>query len=163
MAEPCLRHEVRGRTLRRAGRGSSRFLRPLICLDALPEPRRCARGTFGRATEHVRVTPDHLGGYGLGHISKCKGTLLLRYARVIDHLQQQIAQFVLQLRHVSAFDGVGDLVGFFDGVGSYGPERLFQVPRTTGARCPERGHDGQQIGDRFSRLVVHSAAFQTSC
>ncbi len=47
----------------------------------------------------------------------------------IDDLQQQVAQFVLQVVHIAALDGVGYLVGFFDGVGRDGREGLLPVPR----------------------------------
>ena len=50
----------------------------------------------------MRVAPDHLGGDGVGHIVEGEGALLLGHARVIDDLQQQIAQLVLE-RPVSPF------------------------------------------------------------
>ena len=33
------------------------------------------------------------------------------------HLQQEIAEFVAQIAEIAARDGVGDLIGFLDGVG----------------------------------------------
>ena len=58
---------------------------------------------------------------------------LLGHARVIDDLQQQIAELVLQVGEVAARDRVGDLVGLLDGVGRDRREGLLEVPGAAAA------------------------------
>jgi len=41
-------------------------------------------------------------------------TALLCDSRMEDHLKQEIAEFVLQMRHVALLDRVRDFVGFLD-------------------------------------------------
>ena len=111
------------------------------------------------AAEHVRVAADHLSCDGVDHVGEGEGALLLGHARVIDDLQQQVAQLLLECAHVALLDGVGDLVGFLDGVGGNGPEILLQIPRTARARRAQRRHHGQKIGNGLARLVAHHRAF----
>ena len=72
-----------------------------------------------------------------------------RHARVIDDLQQEIAELVLELREIAALDRIRDLVGFLDRVGRDRAEVLLEVPRAAGARRAQRGHDLDQAGDVF--------------
>ena len=51
-----------------------------------------------------------------------------RHARVIDDLQQEIAELVLEVGEIAALDGVGDLVGFLDRVGRDGLETSARDP-----------------------------------
>ena len=71
----------------------------------------------------------------------------LGHARVIDHLKQKIAQLVLQRRHIPPGNGIGHLMGFFDGVGGDGGEGLHLVPRAAPHRIAQGRHDGAQIAD----------------
>jgi hypothetical protein len=103
------------------------------------------------------MAPDHLGRDRLDHIGEGKRAFLLGHARVIDDLQQQIAQLLLERPHVLALDRVRHLVGFLDGVGSNRPEGLLEVPGTAAAGCPQRRHDGQEIGYGLVRLGGHCA------
>jgi hypothetical protein len=121
----------------------------------LPEARRCAGRALGLGAEHVRVAPDHLGGDGLDHLGEGERAFLLGHARVIDDLQQEIAQLVLQRARVTFLDGVGDLVSLLDGVGRDRLEGLLQVPGAAAARRAQRRHDGQEIIDRLARAGGH--------
>ena len=94
--------------------------------------------------EDMRVPPDHLSGDRLDHIAEGEGILLLRHAGVIHHLQQEIAEFVAQIFEIAARDGVGDLIGFLDGVGGDGRKILFEIPRTAAAGRAQRRHDLEQ-------------------
>ena len=52
-----------------------------------------------------------------------------RHPCMEDHLQQQVAELVLQVVHVAAVDRVGDFVGFFDRVRRDAREILREIPR----------------------------------
>ncbi|MNC66658.1 hypothetical protein D3C75_1170810 [compost metagenome] len=58
-----------------------------------------------------------------------------------DDLEQEVAQFDLQLLHVGALDGVGDLVGLLDRIGGNGREGLFDIPGATAVRIAQANHD----------------------
>ena len=62
------------------------------------------------------------------------------------HLQQQVAQLVAQVFKVAALNGVNNLIGFLNRVGSDGGKILLQVPRTAGARRAQGRHDPDQRG-----------------
>ena len=68
----------------------------------------------------MRMPPDHLGGDGFDHIAECERILFLRHAGMKHHLQQEIAEFVAEIVEIAARDGVGDFIGFLDGVGGDG-------------------------------------------
>ena len=117
----------------RAGLGAGEPLGGLMRLPAV------GRIGAGRGREDVGVAADHLVGDGAGHVGEGEGPLFLGHARIIDDLQQQIAQFVGQRDQVAGTGGVGDLVGFFDGVGSDRGEGLHAVPRAAGRRVAQGG------------------------
>jgi len=74
---------------------------------------------------------------------------LARHLRMVDDLQQEIAEFLLERRHVVALDGVGDLVGFLDGVRRDRPEGLVDVPRAAVLAVAQPRHDREQAGQRI--------------
>ena len=54
------------------------------------------RATVAAAfTENMRVAADHFRCDGFGDVWKSKQAFLFRHARMIDDLQQEIAEFVL--------------------------------------------------------------------
>ena len=73
-----------------------------------------------------------LFGDRLDHVAEIEGALLLGHAGVEDDLQQQVAEFLLEIGKIVARDRVGDLIGFFERVGRDGREVLRQDP--TGSR-----------------------------
>jgi hypothetical protein len=97
----------------------------------------------------MRVPPDHLGIYRFGHVSELECASFLRDARVIDHLQKEIAEFILQIRKITAKNGIRHLVGFLDGVRRDRLECLFKIPRAAGARRAQRCHDLKKPLQRF--------------
>jgi hypothetical protein len=68
---------------------------------------------------------------------------------VVDDLQQKIAQLFLERRKVVALDGVGHLVGLFDGIRRDGAEGLVDVPRTAVLAIAQPRHDREQAGHRL--------------
>ena len=89
----------------------------------------------------------HLVADRRDHVAEGERAGFLRHPGVEDHLQQQVAQFVLQLAQLAAVDRIGDLVGFLDGVGGDAGEVLLQVPRATAGGIAQRRHDPEQGGD----------------
>ena len=114
----------------------SRFACPLRGLDRFPglALRPGARHLGG--AEHVRMAADHLVGDRSRDFLEIEQAGLLGHLRMVDHLQQEIAQLVLEVLEIAPRDGVGDLVGFLDGVGRDAREILLEVPRT--AACGSR-------------------------
>jgi transcription elongation factor GreB len=121
----------------RSGRPLSKFL----CL-----PGNGLRGGIagGGIAEHMRMPTYHLVGDAFRDIGKCELSGFLGHARVVDHLEQQVAEFVRKRREITLRDRIDDLIGFFDGIGSDGVEGLGLVPGTSGGGVAQRGHDVQQ-------------------
>ena len=82
----------------------------------------------------------------------------LGHARMIDHLQQQIAQFLLEIDPIASRDGVGYFIGFFDRIGRYRPKILLDVPRATLVAVPQRRHDFDQARYVFRWLHENPCA-----
>ena len=92
----------------------------------------------------MRMAADHLAADGLDHVIETEGAFLFGQLRVIDRLQQKIAQFLAKLGTGAARDGIGHLIGFLDRVGSDRIEILLEVPRTAGLRRAQRLHDSAE-------------------
>ena len=73
--------------------------------------------------------------------------MLLGHARVECHLEQKVAQLVLEIVQVTARDGVSHLVGFLQRIGRNALEILLQIPRATAAGRAQRRHDLDQPGN----------------
>jgi hypothetical protein len=63
---------------------------------------------------------------------------------VINYLQQEIAEFATEIVEIAARDGIGDLIGFLDGIGRNGCKILLEVLGATGAGRSQRRHDFEQ-------------------
>ena len=133
----------------------------LLGLDLFPH----ALGHAGAAglfvAEDVRMAADHLFGDRLDDIAEGEFASLFSHLRVIDDLQEQVAQFVAQIVHVAARDGVGDLVGLLDRVGSDGRKVLLDVPGTAGSGVAQGGHDLDEAGNVAGRL--HRSMLALDC
>ena len=103
-----------------------------------------ARAFIRDAGEDMGVAGLHLVGDGGGHVMEREMPGFLGDAGVEHHLQQQIAQFVPQRRHIFARDGVGDLIGLLDGIGRDGGKALRHIPFAAPHRIAQPRHDGQQ-------------------
>ena len=80
------------------------------------------------------VAADHLVVDRTGHVLEGEGALLFSNTGVEHHLQQQVAEFFLQIAKVVPFDGVGHLIGLFHRIGGDGGEALRQVPGAAALR-----------------------------
>ena len=141
----------------RAARGATRS--PLLGLDLFPEPLGRSRSARSLVAEHMGMPTDHFPRDAVDDVVKCEGVLLGSQLRMIDRLQQQIAQLFLQIGHVLSSDRVGDFVGFLDGVGRDGCERLLQIPRAAGVWRAQRRHDGDEVGKALWRCVGHGRSW----
>jgi hypothetical protein len=66
-----------------------------------------------------------------------------------DDLEQQVAEFIAQGRHVFALDRLGDLVGLLQRIGQDGAEGLLQIPGTAVLGIAQARHDGDESVDRW--------------
>ncbi len=106
------------------------------------------------AVENVGVPANELVGDGARDVVEVEGAFLFGHARVEDHLQQEIAQFLAKCVAVAALDGVGYLVGFLNGVGRNRAEILLDVPRAALGRMAQLRHDRDQtvdVGTHFGK------------
>jgi class 3 adenylate cyclase len=92
----------------------------------------------------VGEASHHLVGDRGRDIGERECLLLLGHARVIDHLEQEIAELVGQGSEIVPSDRVGNLVRLLDGVRRDGCEALFPVPGAARLRRAQRGHDVEQ-------------------
>jgi hypothetical protein len=64
-----------------------------------------------------------------------------RHAAVEHDLEQQIAQLLLEFRHVAQRNRLGHFIGFLDRVGRDRVEILGQIPRATMVLVAQSSHD----------------------
>ena len=86
------------------------------------------------------MPPDQLAVQMPQHIDDREVAGLVPHLRVEQHLQQQVAQFLRQVRPVLALDRVQYLVGFLQRVPADGGKALLAVPRASARRAQPR-HD----------------------
>ena len=123
-------------------------------LERFPVARlRIGIGDIGVA-ENVRMPAPHLVGDRFDDPVEIECATLLGHARMEHDLQQQVAEFVAQVGHVIAIDGIGDFVRLLDGVGRDGRERLCDVPWAARSRIAQPRHDGEQRIDAIARRRV---------
>ncbi|MEI9886938.1 MAG: hypothetical protein WDN08_10665 [Rhizomicrobium sp.] len=67
--------------------------------------------------------------------------------RMIDDLEQEIAELVLEAAPVPVRDGAGHLIGFLDGVRRDGVKALGVMPGTAGPGIAQPAHDLDEGGD----------------
>src|SRR3569833_4398506 len=111
-----------------------RALSLLLSLDALPGALHVGRRQSAVLVgEDMRMPPDHLARDRLDHVAEGECVYLLGHTRMKHDLQQQVAQFVLEVMELAARDRISDFVRLLDSVGRNGREILLEIPRTTGA------------------------------
>ncbi len=92
----------------------------------------------------MRMPPHQLAVQLVEHIGDGEMALVGRHLGIKQHLQQQVAQLLGQMRKVAPLDGVEDLVGLFQRVFANGIEGLLAVPRAAARRAQPR-HDGHRL------------------
>jgi len=115
------------------------------------------------------MAADHLLADGSRHVFDVESADFLGHAGMKHDLQQEVAQFLPQGNKVGLLDGIGHLIGFFDGVGRDGGEGLLDVPGAAPLRIAQAGHDrdealkgpagiGKDIGLGRSLGMLHGGA-----
>ena len=114
-------------------------------LDAVPKTLHLVgRHASGFLTEHMGMSPCHLRRDGVHNITERERTFFLCHACMKHHLQQQIAEFLLQVLEIAPCDCLRNLIGLLDGVGGDGREGLLQIPRASSFGRAQRRHDVEQ-------------------
>ena len=100
-----------------------------------------------RVTEHMRMAPEHLVANRADDVGKGEISGFAAHLGVEHDLEQQVAKFVDQPRHVAAIDGVQDFVSLFDRVRCDRRETLLEIPRATAFGVAQTRHDGDEAID----------------
>ena len=79
------------------------------------------------------MAPYELVVHRAGDAVEVPVSLLLEQQRQEVHLEEQVAELVVELRRVVRERGVGDLVGLFDGVRDDRASGLLAIPGALGA------------------------------
>ncbi|MNN07168.1 hypothetical protein D3C81_1199860 [compost metagenome] len=95
--------------------------------------------------EHVWMAAHQLVGNAVDHLVETEALLFAGQLRVVDDLEQQVAELLAQVGEVATLDGVGDFIGFFQGVGDDARVVLLQVPRAAMLRIAQARHQVQQV------------------
>ena len=112
---------------------------------------RAGRARLGVA-EDVRVPAHELFVYGPGDLVEVPLALLLEEQREEEHLEEEVAELVEELRGIVRERGVGDLVRLLDRVRDDRASRLLAVPGALGPEAPG------QLTELAERAVCAHAA-----
>src|SRR5687767_8122546 len=103
--------------------------------------------------EDMRVTPDQLRAHPLGNRGEGAGAALLQEQRQEIHLEENVTQFVLELRVVALRGRVRQLVRLLDRVRDDRALVLLAVP---GAFDPQATGDLVEPGKRGGGVAAHA-------
>ena len=78
------------------------------------------------------MAADHLGRDRLDDIAEGEHASFFGHTGMKDDLQEEVAEFVLQVHQVVAGDRIGNLIGFLDRIRCNGGKVLFDIPRAAG-------------------------------
>src|SRR3546814_18204122 len=95
----------------------------------------------------LRVAAFHLVAERVGDIVEPEQAIVGRYLAMEYDLEQQIAKLIADRSGVAAGDRVGNLIGFFDGIGRDGREILREIPLATAVGIAPLAHDAEQAID----------------
>jgi hypothetical protein len=102
---------------------------------------------MGALAEDVRVAALHLVRNCGGDVVEGEGAGFLGHAGVKDDLEQQVAEFVLEVGHVAAVARIGDLISFLDRKRRDAGEGLGSIPFAAGDRIAQPRHDRAETLD----------------
>ena len=110
------------------------------------------RGIGVKIAKDVRVAIDQLIAQSVGHRADIEQTLLVAHLRVECHVQQQVANLLLDIIHIAVGNCVHQLVSLLDRIATQRLEGLLAVPRTFFAQLVEHI---QQTTHRFQTFIFH--------
>ena len=76
----------------------------------------------------MRMPPDHFLGNGVSDITNIKRIMFRCHLAVEHDLEKQVAQFLLEVRHVATLNRISDLVSLLNRIGCDCREILLEVP-----------------------------------
>ncbi len=118
----------------------------LLELDLLPLRDDGVGGTeLGAVAEDVRVTTHHLLVHFPGHVVEGELSGFGRHLRVHGDMEEQVAQFFAQVRHVIPVDGLDEFGDFLDQTVADAAVRLFPVPRAAVGSTESGGGREQEV------------------
>ncbi len=91
------------------------------------------------------MSTDQLAGDAVHHLVESEAILFASQLAVIDHLEQQVAQFLAQLREIPLLYGVRYFVGFFQGVRDDGRVALLEIPGAAEFGIAQARHEVEQV------------------
>ena len=112
-----------------------------LALDPMPIGALFVTVGIDFVAKDMGVAVDHLVRDGLGDIVKGEQSGLFSHLRVEDDLQQQIAKLLTQVHRILPLNRVSNFIGFFDGEGDDGFERLLDIPRAAVFCVAQLAHD----------------------
>src|SRR3546814_17780282 len=96
--------------------------------------------------EDVWVAALHLVADRAGDVVETEQAVVGRNLAMEYDLEQQVAKLIADRGGVAAGDRVGNLIGFFDGIGRDRREILREIPFATAVGIAQLAHDAEQIG-----------------
>src|SRR3546814_15750693 len=108
----------------------------------------------GPFAKDMGVAADHFFGDAVDDVLQGEMASLFRHAAMEGHLQQQVAQFVAQRRHIVALYGLGNLIGFLNRIGRAAREVLFGVPGTAARKSVVEGKSVSVRVDPGGRRLI---------
>ncbi len=98
----------------------------------------------------MRMPPHQFPVQVIQHIRNREVPLIRRHLRIKQHLQQQIAQLLGQVRKIPPLYRVENLVRLFQRVFANRIKRLFAIPRAP-TRRPEPRHNPRRLRKQLPR------------
>ena len=117
-----------------------------LALELLPVLDHLARRLGLHVAIDVGMPVDKLVAEHVADVCYIEVTRFGADLSIEDDVQEQVAQLLGDVMHVVRQDGVGQFVGFFDGVGAEGIDGLFAVP---GTFFPQVVHDVEKALESF--------------
>ena len=118
----------------------------LLQLDLLPlRDDRVGRTELRAVAEDMGMTTHHLLVHFPGHVVEGELAGFGRHLRVHGDMEEQVAEFLAQVRDVIAVDGLDEFGDFFDQAVADGAMRLFPVPRAAVGSTESGGGRKQEV------------------
>jgi len=101
---------------------------------------------------NVRMAVYQFVAQGVSHIRIVERPGFLTQLGVEHHMQQQVAQLLLDPLHIVVGDGIGQFIRLLDRIAPQRVERLLAIPRALAA---QRGHHVEQAGRSLQSFIFH--------